>query len=185
MFAIGLVMFALAYGEYTDPVYRLVSWRWQLFAGVGVLAILIGIFFLIIRQIAYIQPFPGHVKLVTPFLRVNISYKRIQRTTTTEMRQLFPPKSLSSWMRDIVEPLGSQTAIVFELKGYPVPAVVLRMFLSRFFFRDKTTPHLVILVKDWMRLSSELDSFKTGGDSNLKTPQKRSSNSILSRLPKK
>jgi hypothetical protein len=184
MFAIGLVMFLLAYGEYTDPVHKFIPWRWQLLAGIGALAILIGIFFLVIRQIAYIQAFPGYIKLVTPFLRVNISYKRLVKTTTAEMKQLFPPKSMSGWIRDIFAPLASKTAIVLELKSYPVPSTVLRMFLSRFFFKDKT-PHLVILVKDWMGLSAEIDSFRTGKDFSPKTSRKRGNDSILSKLPKK
>ena len=185
MFAIGLVMFVLAYGEYTHPVYRLIPWRWQLLAGIGILAFLVGVFFLIIRHIAYIQPFPGYVKIVTPFLRINISYKRILKTTTAEMRQLFPPKSMSGWTRDIFQPLASQTAIVLELKGYPMSPFIVRLFLSRFFFKDKT-PHFVILVKDWMSFSAELDSFKTGGgDAGQKPPRRRTHDSILSKLPKK
>ncbi|HSQ40271.1 MAG TPA: hypothetical protein VLM78_08920 [Anaerolineales bacterium] len=185
MFAIGLVMFALAYGEYTDPVYRFIPWRWQVFAGIGVLAILIGVFFLVIRQIAYIQPFPAYIKLVTPFMRVNISYKRLHKTTTAEMRQLFPPKSMSGWMRDIFSPLASQTAIILELKSYPVSPTLLRMFLSRFFFKDKT-PQFVILVKDWMGLSTEIDSFRTGIDDPDPRPiKKRRGDSILSKLPRK
>jgi len=61
---------------------------------------------------------------------------------------------------------------------------LLRMFLSRFFFKDKT-PHFVILVKDWMGLSTEIDSFRTGDDSYEKPARKRGNDSILSRLPKK
>lgn len=184
MFAIGLVMFALAFGEYTHPVYKYVSWRWQLFAGIGVLAILIGIFFLVIKQLAFVQAFPGYLKFVTPFMRINISYKRLHKTTTVEMRQLFPPKSMSGWIRDIFQPLATQTAIILELKSYPISPVILRMFLSRFFFKDKT-PHLVILVKDWMRLSSEIDSFRTGINQDAQPVKKRMTNSILSKLPKK
>lgn len=184
MFAIGLVMFALAYEQYSHPVYRFIPWRWQLFAGIGMLAVFVGVFFLVLRQIAYIQPFPGYIKLVTPFLRINISYKRLHKTTTTEMRQLFPPKSMSGWMRDIFAPLASQTAIVLELKSHPVSPLLLRMFLSRFFFKDKT-PHLVILVKDWMGLSSEIDSFRTGEDPYPRAAKKRGNDSILSKLPKK
>lgn len=184
MFAIGLVMFVLAYGEYTHPVYKFIPWRWQLFAGIGVLAIFVGIFFLVIRQIAYIQPFPGFIKLVTPFMRVNISYKRLHKTTTSEMRLLFPPKSMSGWMRNIFAPLASQTALIIELKAYPLSPVLLRMFFSRFFFKDKT-PHFVILVKDWMGLSSEIDSFRTGVDPDPRPVKKRGNDSILSRLQKK
>jgi len=184
MFAIGLVMFALAYGEYIHPVYKFIPWRWQLFAGIGILAIFIGIFFIVIRQLAYIQAFPGYIKLVTPFMRINISYKRLHKTTTSEMRQLFPPKSMSGWIRDIFAPLASQTAIVLELNSYPVSPVILRMFLSRFFFKDKTS-HFVILVKDWMKLSSEIDSFRSGEDPYPKPAKKPRNDSILSRLPKK
>lgn len=183
MFAIGLVMFWLAYQDYADPFLRLVG-RWRFLAGIGVLAIAGGIFFLLLRQAAYVQPKRGYIKVVTPFLRFNISYKRLMKTTTVEMHQLFPARSMSGWVREIFEPLASQTALVLELKSDPLPRWVLRLFLSRFFFKDKT-PHLVLLVRDWMGLSTEIDSFRTGGG----TPQSPSAaprrDSILSRLPQK
>ena len=183
MIAIGLGMFALAYSEYIDPVGRLLPWRWQLLAALGGLSIFVGIFFWIIRFLAYVQPHPNHLKLVTPFMRINISYKRIHKTTATEMRHLFPLKSMSGWVRDIFSPLANNTAVVVELNGYPVSPVLLRLFLSRFFFKDKT-PHFVILVKDWMRFSSELESMRSGIDMN-PPPKKRSRDSLLSRLPEK
>lgn len=184
LMAIGLGMFALAYSEYIDPMAQFVSWRWQLFAGIGVLAVLTGIFFVILRHLAYVQPFPEYLKLVTPFMRLNISYKRIIKTTTTEMHYLFPFKGLSGWMQDIFGPLAGKTALVIELNGYPISPMMLRFFLSRFFFKDRT-PHLVILVKDWMRFSSELESMRTGIDIIPSAPQKRQKSSILSQLPKK
>src|SRR5215204_2549873 len=184
MIAMGLGMFGIAYGQYMEPLGPFLPSLWMPFVVIGVLAIMIGIFFLIIRQIAYVQAFPGYLKFVTPFLRINISYRRIHKTTTVEMRQLFPPQSMSSWMRDIFAPLASQTALIVELKGYPISPVILRMFLSRFFFKDKT-PHLVILVKDWMTLSSELDSLKSGVEPNPPRARKQKSSSILTRLPKK
>jgi len=183
MIAIGLVMFALAYGEYIDPLGKFLPWRWQLFGGIGILAILVGLFFIFIRYIAYVQPLSNSLKLVTPFLRLNISYKRIRKTTTTEMHYLFPKKSMSGWVQDIFAPLATRTAVVIELSGYPVSPRLLRFFLSRFFFKDQT-PHFVILVKDWMRFSTELESMRTGMDPN-PPGQKRSPSSILSRLPQK
>jgi hypothetical protein len=134
----------------------------------------------VIRFMAYVQPNSDHLRLVTPFLHMNISYKRVRRTVTTEMRQLFPPRSLSGWMQDILAPLSTKTALVIELTGYPIPRNVLRLFLSRFFFKDKT-PHLVILVEDWLRFSSELDSMRTGIDPE--PAGRRTRDSILSRLP--
>jgi len=184
MIALGLGMFGIAYGQYMEPLGPFLPMRWIPLVAIGALAIMVGIFFLIIRQIAYVQAFPGYLKFVTPFLRLNISYKRIHKTTTAEMRQLFPPKSMSGWMRDIFSPLASQTALIIELKSFPISPVILKMFLSRFFFKDKT-PHFVILVKDWMKFSSELDSMKSGIDPNPPRERKPQTNSILSQLPKK
>ena len=183
MIAIGLGMFALAYSEYIHPLGHFLPWRWQLFAAIGGLAIFVGVLFWVLRYFAYVQPFPNHLKLATPFLRINISYRRIKKTTTSEMRYLFSYKSMSGWIREIYSPLATQTAVVVELNGYPISPVVLRLFLSRFFFKDQT-PHLVILVKDWMRFSSELESMRSG--IGLTPPsQKRSRESLLSRLPQK
>ena len=183
MIAIGLGMFALAYSEYIQPISQFISWRWQLFAAIGGLSIFIGLFFWVIRYFAYVQPYPNYLKLVTPFIRINISYKRIRRTTSSEMRNLFSLKSMSGWIQEIFSPLANHTAVVIELSGYPISPVLLRLFLSRFFFKDKT-PHFVILVKDWMRFSSELESMRSGIDLN--PPQKkRSRDSLLSRLPHK
>jgi hypothetical protein len=183
LIAIGLGMFALAYSEYIAPLGRFLPWRWQLFAAIGGLAILLGIFFWVIRFFAYVQPYPTFLKLVTPFMRMNISYKRIKKTTATEMRYLFSSKSMSGWVREMFSPLANKTALVIDLSGYPISPSLLRLFLHRFFFKDKT-PHLVILVQDWMRFSSELESMRSGIDLNPPT-SKRPRDSLLSRLPRK
>ncbi len=189
----GLVLFGWAYIEYIQPSNRLLLpfvlgpflvWPWYLLTAVGALAILIGFFFWSIRFFAYVQPYPNYLKLVTPFLRINISYKRIHKTTATEMRYLFPLKGMSGWVQDIFSPLATKTALVIELNGYPISPALLRLFLSRFFFKDKTA-HLVILVDDWMRFSSELESMRSGIDPNPPAQKKRSKDSILSRLPQK
>ncbi|HEX2990595.1 MAG TPA: hypothetical protein VHO49_07940, partial [Anaerolineales bacterium] len=67
LIAIGLGMFALAYSEYIHPLAQFIAWRWQLAAGVGGLAIVIGLFFIIIRHFAYVRVYPTYLKLVTPF----------------------------------------------------------------------------------------------------------------------
>lgn len=184
MIAMGLGMFALAYSEYIHPLAQFIPWRWQFFTAVGILAILVGLFFIIIKRFAYVQVFPTYLKLVTPFLRLNISFKRVTRTTATEMRLLFPPKSMSGWVRDIFAPLASKTAVVVDLTRYPISPTVLHLFLSRFFFKDKT-PHFVILVDDWMMFSTELESMRTDNNPSSTGRQKRPRDSILSRLPQR
>jgi hypothetical protein len=183
MFALGLGMFALAYSEYIDPIGHFLVWRWQLPGGIGALAVVVGLFFFIIRYVAYVRPLPNYLKIVTPFMRLNISYKRIRKTTATEMHYLFPRNSMSGWVQDIFAPLATRTAVILELSSFPVSPKLMRLFLSRFFFKDQT-PHIVILVKDWMRFSTELESMRSGVDPN-PPGQKRPPTSILSRLPPK
>jgi hypothetical protein len=190
---LGIVLFGWAYVEYLQPSDSLLSpfilgpflvWPWHLLIATGVLMILGGFFFWSIRYFAYVQPYPNYLKLVTPFLRIHISYKRIKKTTTSEMRYLFSIKSMSGWMRDIFAPLATKSALVIELTDYPISPAALRLFLHRFFFKDKT-PHIVILVDDWMRLSTELESMRSGIDPNPPAQKKRSKDSILSRLPQR
>jgi hypothetical protein len=143
----------------------------------------VALFMFALRKSAYVQLFNDYLRLVTPFLRINISYKRIRRTSSTAMGVLFPPKSISSWRREILEPLAPMTALVVELNGYPISQTVLRFFLSPFFFKDKS-PHFVLLVSDWMRFSTELETLRRGGGA-VAPKQKPTSQSILSRLPHK
>ncbi|MBI3153705.1 MAG: hypothetical protein HYZ21_16365 [Chloroflexi bacterium] len=177
--AIGVFLLILAWGIYARGYEQ---WRWLAIASLGGFNVFLGLFLLLIRKSAYIQPFSDHLRLVTPFLRLNISYKRLRRTSSANMGALFPPKSVSKWQAEIIEPIAKMTVIVLELTAFPMSQSSLRLFLSPLFFKDKT-PHFVILVNDWMRLSSELESMRTGLTTS--APQKKRDSSILSRLPTK
>jgi hypothetical protein len=179
VFALGLALLGLAWAVRS---YGYEEWRWLAFNSLGGLNIFLGLLLLVMRKSAYVQPFDNYLRLATPFLRLNISYKRFRRASTSNMGVLFPEQSLSNWRAEIMEPFANSSVIVIELTGYPMPQSTLRMFLSPFFFKDKT-PHFVILVDDWMKFSNELESMRQGGVPS--TPQQRRDNSILSRLPTK
>ena len=147
IFSIGLALFGLSWAVYS---WGFEQWRWLAFASIGGLHLFLGISLWIMRKSAYVQPFSDHLRLVTPFLRLNISYKRFLRATSANMGALFPPKSVSNWLADIIQPLAKMTVLVIELNGYPMSQSLLRLFLSPLFFKDKT-PHFVILVDDWMQ----------------------------------
>jgi hypothetical protein len=129
---------------------------------VGGVVLLFTIFLFMIRKMAYVQLFADHFKLATPFLRLNVSYKRILSTTTTQVSSLFPPKSMSGQRQDIIAPIAGNTVIIIHLKSYPLSRAILKFFLSPFFFHDNT-PHFVIMVDDWMGFSRELESRRVGG----------------------
>jgi hypothetical protein len=84
--------------------------------------------------------------------------------------------------RDILNPLFKLTAVVVELNALPMPAPALRLFLSPFFFKDNS-PHLVILVQDWMSFSTEFESARVSGSEPVRKPEMNSS--ILNKLPRK
>jgi hypothetical protein len=179
IFTLGLALFALSWALRS---WGFEDWRWLSFTSIGGLCIFLGILLLLMRKSAYVQPFSDHLRLVTPFLRLNISYKRFRRTISANMGALFPPQSVSSWRREIIQPLAKMTALVIELTGYPMSQSSLQLFLSPLFFKDKT-PHFVILVDDWMKFSNELESMRSGTVHS--ALQKKRDNSILSRLPNK
>ncbi len=149
--------------------------------GLGILTVAVGFALLFMRSAAFVQPLEGYLRVSTPFLRFNISYKRFLRTYTASMASLFPPKSLSGWRREIIAPLASKTAVVVELRGFPMSPNVLRSFLSPFFFKDKT-PHIVLLVNDWLRFSAELESLRSGGTLGKNSPKTRRRVGLLSNL---
>ncbi len=153
--------------------------------GAGCFALLLTFFLLFVRGGAYVQLFDTHIRLATPFLNTNISYKRIHRTTTAQVANLFPPGKYRGGKREIIEPLASETAIVMHLTSYPLPRTALGLFLSPFFFYDKT-PHFVIIVDDWMNFSIELDSRRSGSKSSRKPPSRpRIANGLLDDLTRK
>jgi hypothetical protein len=78
--------------------------------------------------------------------------------------------------------LFGHTALVIHFTALPIPTSTLRLFLSPFFFHDRS-PHLVILVRDWMGFSTELDSMRAGTEAPEVAPKGPSS--ILARLPEK
>lgn len=149
---------ALGWPSYSDLYTRLTApWRWMTMVGAGGIVVAASVLMLIMRSSAFVQPFQDHLLLVTPFLRMRISYRRFKQTTTTVMATLFPPRRLRGLQRDILAPLIGETAVVIDLNSLPLPRQLLRFFLSPFFFKD-STQHIVILVRDWMRFSTELES---------------------------
>ncbi len=165
--AIGIVLLAavaaLAWLPSVLPGYTpppVADWMLWLTGGTGAFAILLAIFLVIVRKSAYVQPFDNHLRLVTPFLRMDISYRRFIQASSAEMGRLFSLENLKGWKRAFLRPLAKHTAIVLELKGWPLPRWALNLFLSPFFFPDRTA-RLALLVPDWIRFSTELESFRS------------------------
>ena len=184
IFLIGLALAALAWWFYQDVYTRLTQPRqWMTLAGLAGLTIFASLLMLALRKSAYVQAFGDHFLVATPFLRMNVSYRRILRTTTASMLVLFPPAKMSMLKRDTIAPLLSLTAVIIDLNSLPMARPTLRFFLSPFFFKDQT-PHIVLLVKNWMAFSTELESLRVSGNEPVRV-KRRGEASILSQLPRK
>ena len=124
----------------------------------AVFCLLMAFFLATIRNFAYVQPWSDHLRLVTPFLRLKISYRRIHQAVSVQFERLYPPPYKRS-QRNFCRRLGGYTAIVIVMQAFPLSRFALRMFLSPYFFPDQT-PRLALLVPDWIKFSNELESFR-------------------------
>jgi hypothetical protein len=167
IFAVGIALLVLVaaytwlpaiFPQYTLPqVTGLILW---LTAGVGAFAILIAFFLLVVRKSAYVQPCDTHLRLVTPFVRMTFPYDLFLKTSSIEMLALFSLKDLKGQTRTVFRKMAGRTAVVLELKNWPLPRRVIEQFLYPLFFPDQTS-RLALIVPDWMRFSTELESFRS------------------------
>ncbi len=184
VFWIGAALLALAWWRYQDVYDRLTQpWHWMTLAAVGGVAIAAALLMVLLRKSAYVRTYSDHFKVATPFLRMNVSYRRILRTSTASMAVLFPTKKMPALKRDAIAPLLKLTAVVVDLNSLPMPRSALGLFLSPFFFKDNT-PHIVLLVQNWMAFSTELESKRAGAGSEAPTVR-RSQSSIFTELSRK
>lgn len=117
------------------------------------------IFMLVARNMAYVQAMKDHIRLATPFLRLKISYRRIKSIHPAQFGQLFPPKKGNWAVQRFLEPFYSKTALAVEMTGYPLSKRTMRLFLGPNILLP-TTEGIVILVENWMKLSTEIDSLR-------------------------
>lgn len=115
------------------------------------------VFALLVRKLAYIQVKSDHVLLATPFMRLKVPFRILKSLRPIELGSLYDPRRLSWADRRFLLPYYGQTVMSLLVKDYPRPLGVLKLFLPRFMFNPKERG-FVLLVKDWMGLTTEVDS---------------------------
>lgn len=134
--------------EYQDDTLLLVT---------GGFCLAFSLFAFIVRKSAYVQAASDHLKLVTPFYRVNISYQRMRSLHPALIMRIFPAGKQGWAENNYLEPFSNFTALILELNSYPLNPRLLRLFFPRQIFSPYSRG-LVLLVDDWMALSTEVDS---------------------------
>ncbi len=135
---------------------------WLLFwAGIviAIFGLIRFLFTLVLSRIPFVQCTPRTVKIQTPFMPVVFSYKRIENTRPNNIHDVFPPQKQKGERKKMLETLWGETAVVVDLKGYPVSKSLLRTMLGPYLLTPKGTG-FVFLVKDWMALSRQLADYQ-------------------------
>lgn len=112
----------------------------------------------IARGQAYVKPYHDFVLIATPFLHIRVSYRRIRSLHPALIQQVFPPEKQSWTQKRFLAPFIGKTALILELRGYPLNRMLLQLFLPRYMFYPQGDG-FVLLVSDWMKFSTEFDSF--------------------------
>ena len=145
------------------------------------------LFAFLVRKMAYVQAATDHLRVVTPFLRLKISYRRLRTTHPAEFHQLFPPQKAKWAQRKFLEPFYGKTVLLVELTAFPIKQGLLRLYLPPTMFSPQSKG-LVFVVKDWMALSTEIDSYhgswRQGGGTHTR-PRTPSPYGILQSVKKK
>ncbi len=191
LLGIGLVLIAFVAAMIWVPSVlpgyapvRVQEWVLVLSGVAGAASILLAIILAAARKFAYVQAFEDHLRLAIPLLRMRISYQRIIQSSSAEMKRLFPLETLKGWKRNFMRPLATGTAIVLEMKGWPLPRPLLTLFLSTFFFPDKN-PRLALLVPDWIQFSMELESYRSAWFESIHHPNATPRSELLASLSRK
>ncbi|MBW8010169.1 MAG: hypothetical protein FVQ83_02850 [Chloroflexi bacterium] len=153
-FLLDIVLWFTWYYRYLGPTID------NFVLGSAVVVLVFTVFAISTRNMSYVQARQDHLRLVTPFMRLKISYRRIKSARPNEFVKIFSPRGLSWADKRFLRPYFSKTALSIILNGFPLPKPILRLFFPKHFFNPQEKYGLVIVVPDWMALSTEYESFQ-------------------------
>jgi len=122
------------------------------------MSLLVSLVAFLAQWTAYVKPFRDSLFIATPLLRMHISYRRILSLHPALIQQIFPPDKQKWSRRMFLEPFMGKTALILEMRGYPINKTLLRILLPSYMFYPQGDG-FVLLVSDWMKFSTEFDSF--------------------------
>jgi hypothetical protein len=130
-------------------------YRWAAL-GVSVIGLVIFIYTGLARR-ASICCTPDHFTLRGPIYPVVFSYRRIKDIRPVDFATIYPPTEEKRARWRLYRDLWGKTAVVVDLKGYPLPQKWLKLWFSSYLFHPKETA-LVLLVDEWMSLVRQIET---------------------------
>jgi hypothetical protein len=154
---LALLLFVLGAATW----FRWIPWpqppihRWLLAA--ALFSGLTWLFSLLAPALAYVQPRRDRLRLQTPFYRLNISYRRIRNTRPVDITKAYPLGLTPRGFRRTVRQFYGTTALGIDLSSWPLPRWLLAFLLGRMILAPDQ-PGLILLTRDWMELSKQLET---------------------------
>lgn len=116
---------------------------------------------------SYVQCRADYVVIRSLLFRLAISYSRIGNVVPINFGSKYSFYRQNWSQRTFLEPLftdqqtGQLTVVAMQLKQYPLPLTVLRIFLNRYmFFIRQDGPGFFFIVHNWMALSHEIEDYR-------------------------
>ncbi len=140
---------------------------WDYFLGAGSNLLLVaGVGCLLLWLLALLAPRSCHVQCLqkglrigTPLWPVDVPYDCIKIIRPIPLREIFGHEHAPWQDRDWLQRLGGSTTVVVDLRKKPASDEFLALFVSPCVYSARD--HLFcFLVRDWMRFSQELESFR-------------------------
>jgi hypothetical protein len=141
--------------------FRWISWpdppmhRWVLTA--ALFSGFIWLFTFLAPTLAYVQPRRDHLRLQTPFYRLNISYRRIRNTRPVDIAKTYPIGGIPRGFNHTIRKFYGMTALGIDLSSWPLPRWLLSFLLGRIMLAPDQ-PGFILITRDWMELSKHLET---------------------------
>jgi hypothetical protein len=137
--------------------------NYQQLSLLGIVSIALGLFLymgaVLAGRLAYVQCQPDLLLINTIFHRVYVSYKRINTVQPVQVGRMFDVASMKKARdKNLIKPLGGETALEVVLKEYPLPEKKLRKMFNRFMFSTRGDG-FVLMVPKPSALSFEIETF--------------------------
>jgi hypothetical protein len=136
-----------------------------IFIGTGLILVLTFLF----RLRAYVQCQEAGLVVQLPFYRLTIPYEAIIASRPNEVFRLFPPAEQRGTQRHFLRWLWNTTVVVIELEQLPAARPWLRLWMSPYMLSPNELG-LVLLVRDWIALRSDLGEFQSRHRRNVVRP---------------
>jgi hypothetical protein len=112
-----------------------------------------------LRLRAFVRCMPDGLRVQLPFYGLTIPYRDIRSTRPTELYRLFPPDRMRRPQRYFLRTLFGATVVVLDMEQLPRSQRWLRLWMAKYMICPDSVG-LILAVRDWIALRSELDDFR-------------------------